>query len=212
MIKENGESTTLRDEIITIHQTFYMKLYEQTIPDEPTTLTSSLDKEEIPPFLAEEVKETLDEMKKKKAPGNDGITGDVMRIGRPQAIKYITKVVQRFIDYEKTFDSVEHATIVQALWKLNINENYVMMIENIYKGSTARKHMDNQISETFEIRRGVRQGDQVPPKFSTTVIEQVFKEADIKYGINIDGEYLRDQRLADDVALCTEKEEERGNT
>ncbi|GFO02048.1 endonuclease-reverse transcriptase [Plakobranchus ocellatus] len=74
MIKENGESTTLRDEIITICQTFYMKFYEQTIPDQPTTLTSSPDKEEIPPFLAEEVKETLDEMKKKKAPGNDGIT------------------------------------------------------------------------------------------------------------------------------------------
>ncbi|GFN98861.1 hypothetical protein PoB_002536700 [Plakobranchus ocellatus] len=33
MIKENGESTTDRDEIITICQTFYRKLYEQTAPD-----------------------------------------------------------------------------------------------------------------------------------------------------------------------------------
>ncbi|GFO45798.1 retrovirus-related pol polyprotein from type-1 retrotransposable element r2 [Plakobranchus ocellatus] len=36
-----------------------------------------------------------------------------------------------FIDYEKAFDSVEYETIVQALRKVNINENYVTMIESI---------------------------------------------------------------------------------
>ncbi|GFO05734.1 endonuclease-reverse transcriptase [Plakobranchus ocellatus] len=82
------------------------------------------------------------------------------------------------------------------------------MIENIYKGATARIHIDNQISEEFEIQRGVRQGDRISPKLFITVIEQVFKEADQKYGINIDREYLRYVRFADDVALCTEKEEE----
>ncbi|GFO44229.1 endonuclease-reverse transcriptase [Plakobranchus ocellatus] len=83
MIKENGENTTDRDEIITIFKTFYRKLYEQTTPDQPMTLTSSPDKEKIQPFLEEEVKETLDEMKKKKAPGSDGITSDVTKIGGP---------------------------------------------------------------------------------------------------------------------------------
>ncbi|GFO12177.1 endonuclease-reverse transcriptase [Plakobranchus ocellatus] len=94
--------------------------------------------------------------------------------------------------------------------KVNIKENYVTMMENIYiyKGATTRIHIDNQISEAFEIRGGVRQGDPISPKLFITVIEQVFKEADVKYGINIDGEYLRDLRFADDVALCTEKEEE----
>ncbi|GFN80636.1 retrovirus-related pol polyprotein from type-1 retrotransposable element r2 [Plakobranchus ocellatus] len=58
-----------------------------------------------------------------------------------------------FIDYEKAFDSVEHAAIAQALWKVNINENYVTMIGNIYKGATARIHIDNQISEACEVQR-----------------------------------------------------------
>ncbi|GFO06968.1 endonuclease-reverse transcriptase [Plakobranchus ocellatus] len=82
------------------------------------------------------------------------------------------------------------------------------MVENIYKGAIARIHIDNQISEAFEIQRGVRQGDPISPKLYIAFIEQVFKEADLKYDINIDGEYLRDLRFADDVALCTEKEEE----
>ncbi|GFN90437.1 hypothetical protein PoB_001694300 [Plakobranchus ocellatus] len=97
MIKENGENTTERDEIITICQTFYKKLYEQTTPDQLTTLTSSPDKEEIPPFLEEEVEETLDEMKKKKAPGNDGITSNVMKIGGRQVIRYMTKVYNKVL-------------------------------------------------------------------------------------------------------------------
>ncbi|GFO27289.1 endonuclease-reverse transcriptase [Plakobranchus ocellatus] len=185
------------------------KLYEQTTPDQPMTLTSSPIKEKMQPFLQEEVKETLDEMKKKKAPKNDGITSDVMKIGGPQVIKYMTKVYNEVLkNYEKAFHSVEHGTIIQALRKVNINENYVTMIENVYKGATERIHIDNQISIAFEIQRGVRQGDPISPKLFITVIEQVFKEADLKYGINIDGEYLRDLRFADDVALCIEKEEE----
>ncbi|GFN91089.1 hypothetical protein PoB_001759500 [Plakobranchus ocellatus] len=56
------------------------------------TLTSSPDQKKIQPFLEEEVKETLDEMKKKKVPGNDGITSDVMKIRGLQVTKYMTKV------------------------------------------------------------------------------------------------------------------------
>ncbi|GFO44695.1 endonuclease-reverse transcriptase [Plakobranchus ocellatus] len=154
-------------------------------------------------------------MKRKKASGNDGITNDDMKIGRPEVIKYMTKVYNAvfkslgFIVCEKAFDSVEHAAIVQALRKININENYVIKIEFISKGTTARMHnMNNQISEAFEIQRGVRQGYPISAKLFITVIEQVFKQADLKHGINIDGEYLRDLRYADDVAQCTEKEEE----
>ncbi|GFO07115.1 hypothetical protein PoB_003362000 [Plakobranchus ocellatus] len=71
------------------------KLYEQTTPDQPMTLTSSPGREKIPPFLQKEVTETLDEMKKKKRPTNDVITSDVMKIGGPQVIKIHDKGVQR---------------------------------------------------------------------------------------------------------------------
>ena len=305
MTKENGDNTTDREEIMTVCQTFYKKLYERKNPDQQDALTTSADTEEIPPFLEDEVRETLKEMKKNKAPGNDGITSDVLNLGGPEVITYMTKVyndilrnkeipncwkeakiiilykkgdpkdiknyrpisllshsykiftrllqkrLERildenqpreqagfrkhfsttdhlqalnqtiekcneynlplclgFIDYEKAFDSVEHGAIIQTLRKINVNENYVNIIANIYKGATARIHIDNQVSEEFEIQRGVRQGDPISPKLFTMVIEQVFKEADLKHGINIDGEYLRDLRFADDVALCTETEEE----
>ncbi|GFO46386.1 hypothetical protein PoB_007289100 [Plakobranchus ocellatus] len=37
-------------------------------------------------------------------------------------------------NYEKAFGSVEYAAIVQALRKITIKEDYVTIIENIYKG------------------------------------------------------------------------------
>ncbi|KAK3763976.1 hypothetical protein RRG08_024031 [Elysia crispata] len=82
-----------------------------------------------------------------------------------------------FIDYEKAFDSVEHFAIFDALRKININETYVAILENIYQKATARVHIDNLESETFPINRGVRQGDPISPKMFTTAMEMIFRKA-----------------------------------
>ena len=78
-----------------------------------------------------------------------------------------------FIDYEKAFDSIEHFSIFEALRKINVNETYVKILENIYKRATARVHLDNHVSEPFTIERGVRQGDPTSPKLFTAVIEEI---------------------------------------
>ncbi|KAK3803056.1 hypothetical protein RRG08_027978 [Elysia crispata] len=113
-----------------------------------------------------------------------------------------------FIDYEKAFDSVEHFAIFDALRKININETYVAILENIYQKATARVHIDNLESETFPINRGVRQGDPISPKMFTTAMEMIFRKAGLEHGINVDGETLTNLRFADDVALVTEKIED----
>ncbi|GFO28269.1 endonuclease-reverse transcriptase [Plakobranchus ocellatus] len=112
-----------------------------------------------------------------------------------------------FIDYEKAFDSVEHFAIFDALRKININETYVTILENIYRNASAKVHIDNLESEPFPIHRGVRQGDPVSPKLFTAAIEMIFRKADLEHGLNVDGETLTNLRFADDVALVTEKVE-----
>ncbi|GFR92551.1 endonuclease-reverse transcriptase [Elysia marginata] len=107
-------------------------------------------------------------------------------------------------DYEKAFDSVEHFAIFDALRKININENYIQILENIYKNATARIHIDNLRSEPFPVNRGVRQGDPISPKLFTAAIEELFKKSELSNGINIDGEILTNLRFASDVALLTE--------
>ena len=83
-----------------------------------------------------------------------------------------------------------------------MKETYITILEGIYKGATARVHMDNQVSEEIPILRGVRQGDPISPKLSTATIQEVFENVQLeKKGMNIDGETLSDLRFADDVGV-----------
>ncbi|GFS25595.1 endonuclease-reverse transcriptase [Elysia marginata] len=59
-------------------------------------------------------------------------------------------------------------------------------------------------SELFPIKRGVRQGDPISPKLFTAAIEMIFRKAELKHGLNVDGETLNKLRFADNVALVTE--------
>ena len=64
-------------------------------------------------------------------------------------------------------------------------------------------HIDDLVSEKFQIKRGVRQGDPISPKLFSAAIETIFQTADLDKGLNIDGETLTNLRFADDVALTT---------
>ena len=305
MIKENGETTNDREEILSICSNFYKKLYTKTVEKPQNIIERSPEQEQVPKFTEDEIENTLKFLKKGKAPGIDNITSDVLKIGGQEVIKALTtifndiletqeipeawkeakviilhkkgdrkdiknyrpvsllshtyklftraiqnrmekvldenqpreqagfrkkystadhlqalnQVIEKseeyqlplvigFIDYEKAFDSVEHFSIFEALRKINVNETYVKILENIYEGATARVHLDNHISEPFVIERGVRQGDPISPKLFTATIEEIFKKADLEKGIDIDGERLQNLRFADDVALVTETTDE----
>ena len=299
--KESGEITADREEILKICANFYKSLYTQTVPTQEIAMKSSPDSEEIPEFTEEEVERAIKRMKRHKAQGVDGITSDIIKLGGPIVLTYLTNIfnnilktkqipdswheakivilfkkgdpkdiknyrpisllshsykiftrllqtrIERnldenqpreqagfrkgysatdhlqavnqiieksneynlplcigFIDYEKAFDTVEHFAIFEALRKINVNETYINILQNIYNQATARVHLDKQVSTEFPIHRGVRQGDPLSPKLFTTIVEEVFKKADISEGVNVDGENLTNLRFADDVALFNE--------
>ena len=107
-----------------------------------------------------------------------------------------------YINYEKAFDSVEHKDLFTALRKVGLNEGYIQLLEDMYTDATAKIHIENDVSKTINIERGVRQGDTISPKIFTTAMEDIFKKLNLQErGLNVDGEKLTDLRFADDVAL-----------
>ena len=120
-----------------------------------------------------------------------------------KANEYQLQLCLGFVDYQKAFDSIEHTDMFDALRKINIEEGYVRILEDIYNNAVARIHIDNDVSREVKIQRGVRQGDTLSPKIFTATIEEVFKKSHLNGGINIDGETLTDLRFADDVALIS---------
>lgn len=109
-----------------------------------------------------------------------------------------------FVDYNKAFDSLEHAYIWEALRNQNVQDGYIRTLKNIYSKSTAQVRLEKS-GEQFPIERGVRQGDPISPKLFSAVLELIFRNLDWKeQGLNINGENLSHLRFADDLILFSE--------
>ena len=105
MRKESGEITTDREEILKICANFYKSLYTQTVPTPESTMKSSPDTEEIPEFTAEEVERAIKRMKRHKAQGVDGITSDIIKLGGPVVLTYLTNIFNNILKTKQIPDS-----------------------------------------------------------------------------------------------------------
>ncbi|KAJ4448046.1 hypothetical protein ANN_10058 [Periplaneta americana] len=107
-----------------------------------------------------------------------------------------------FVDYKKAFDSLEHASVFQALVNQGVKTKYVRLLKTIYSQSTAKVKTE-KVGQTFTLGRGVKQGDPISPKLFTCVLEGIFRKLQwsSKCGITVNGRRLTNLRFADDVVL-----------
>ena len=112
-----------------------------------------------------------------------------------------------FIDYSKAFDCVKHEKLIRCLEKLQIDKNDIQLLYNLYWTQKASIQLKDGPSDSFDIKRGVRQGCVVSPKLFNLYTEEIFRKADELPGINIGGHNVTNLRYADDTALLAESEE-----
>lgn len=106
-----------------------------------------------------------------------------------------------FIDFNKAFDTILHNTIWKALEEDGIPSRYINILKQIYNNSKAHIKTDT-IGKSFEISRGVRQGDPISPVIFACVLQYVFKRLQWENkGIRILGRYLSNLRFADDIVI-----------
>ena len=75
-------------------------------------MKSSPDTEEIPKFTEEEVERAIKRMKRHKAQGMDGITSDIIKLGRPIVLTYLTNIFNNILKTKQIPDSWHEAKIV----------------------------------------------------------------------------------------------------
>ena len=109
--------------------------------------------------------------------------------------EYRKPLCMAFIDYEKAFDSVEIAAVLEAIRNQGVSEVYCRVLEDIYREGTATIKIHTETGK-IPFKKGVRQGDTISPKLFTACLEEIFRRLGWQNkGIRIDNEYLNNLKI-----------------
>ena len=102
-----------------------------------------------------------------------------------------------FINYNKTFNTMKHESLVELLQSLDVDKSETWMLTNLYwKQSTAVR-----CSGWFDIKQGARQVCVASPHLFALYTEMIMRELDDMDGFRICGTIVNNLRYADDSVI-----------
>ena len=125
-----------------------------------------------------------------------------------QAVEWQLNLWVAAIDFKKAFDSIDHDKLWDALAEQQVPTPYIRLIHTLYTHQTATVKTDRH-SRTFNIQRGVKQGDPLSSLLFNALLEHIFKRLKLhwtadKFGMQLHHSAttrLTNLRFADDVLL-----------
>ena len=130
-----------------------------------------------------------------------------LRIIVEQSIEWNSSLYINFIDYEKAFDSVTRTTLWRLLRHYGVPEKIINIIRNSYDGLNCQIVHGGQLTDSFEVKTGVRQGCLLSPFLFLLVIDWIMKTSTSggKHGMQwTAGMQPGDLDFADDLALLSQ--------
>ncbi|XP_076028386.1 uncharacterized protein LOC143017482 [Oratosquilla oratoria] len=145
----------------------------------------------------EEVMKAIRQTNSGKAPSMDGIPAEIfnaadmifaMRQGQEKCIEQNMDLYAVFIDLTRAFDTVNREALWVILSKLGCPDKFVNLIRQFIDDMTGQVLLGGEVSESFNISNGVKQGFVLAPilfnLFFTCVLNHAFRDLDL-------GVYLR---------------------
>ena len=129
-----------------------------------------------------------------------------LRILVEQSLEWNSQLVINFLDYEKAFDSLDRDTLWKILRHYGIPQKLVNLIKTMYEDTSCRVIHAGQLTDSFNIRTGVRQGCLLSPFLFILAIDWLMKETTQgrRNGIQwTPWTKLDDLDFADDIALLS---------
>ena len=129
-----------------------------------------------------------------------------LRIMVEQSLEWNSPLYINFIDYEKAFDSVDRETLWKLLRHYEVPEKIIALICCTYQDMSCKIAHARQLSESFEVKTGVRQGCLLSPFLFLVVIDGIIKTTTTGRNNGIQWTLwtqLDDLDFADDLALLS---------
>lgn len=108
------------------------------------------------------------------------------------------------LDAEKAFDSVRWDFLYMVMERFGFHETFVKTIQSLYSKPTAKIKINGNLSNSFELERGCRQGSSISPLLFAIYLEplsQWMKQNDNIKGIVTEGDEQKIALFADDVLI-----------
>lgn len=80
-----------------------------------------------------------------------------------------------FVDFKKAYDSIDRQSLFKTLQELGIDRKTRKLIEQTLTNTSSKVKFLGEISEPFEIKTGVRQGDGLSPILFNLILEKVMR-------------------------------------
>ena len=123
-----------------------------------------------------------------------------------QSLEWNSPLYINFIDYEKAFDSVDRETMWKLLRHCGVPEKIISLFRCTFQDISCRIAHACQLSESFKVKTGVRQGCLLSPFLFLLVIDWIMKITTTGRNNGIQWTLwmqLDDLDFADDLALLS---------
>ena len=123
-----------------------------------------------------------------------------------ESIEWNSTVYINLIDFEKAFDSVDREILWKLLWHYGAPDKIISLIRCMYKNLSCKIAHAGQLSQSFQVKSGVRQGCLLSPFLFLLVINWIMKTTTTGRNNGIEWTLwtqLDDPDFADDLALLS---------
>ncbi|KAE9537576.1 hypothetical protein AGLY_006599 [Aphis glycines] len=95
-----------------------------------------------------------------------------------------------FVDYKQAYDSVDRKELWKALVILGIPKKYVYLIKACYEKTLCRVCYIQGISDPFEVKSGLKQGDALSPALFNLALEKIIRDTNDDRRLEISNEQV----------------------
>jgi hypothetical protein len=110
-------------------------------------------------------------------------------------------VYQIYVDFKKAYASIQRKKLYTIMYEIGLPPKLVRLVTATMTGTEAQVKVQTELTDTFEIRQGLKQGDGLVPVLFNLALEYVIRKlpADTKGTL----EYKMNQVVgyADDMSV-----------